>query len=244
MNINNYLKRIDVTKVDLAKELKLSRPTLNLYIEQFELGKKIENERYDIIFNRLFSNEKMERAEFDKRLESVKFLLDRDKRYDIGRLSPESADMVSRIHNMLIEDLSDNQWNKKVYDAIIILLDNYRENSLLKEIACYYSDLNSDSDLTGLDEKSKAYYSYFNKCIRGVEAKPPKFDLDEYELFLDRKKEIKNKRDERNRNKTKNIQQLMKKIIGEVDKEYKEKGVELSEEEMLGEVIRRIRAYN
>ena len=54
-------------------------PTLNQYIELFETGKKIENERYNIIFKRLFSDRTASKELFDQKMKAVKFLLERDK---------------------------------------------------------------------------------------------------------------------------------------------------------------------
>ena len=106
MNINEYLKKIEKTKIELARDLNLSRPTLNQYIELYESGHKIENDRYDIIFNSLFSNENISRTQFDAKVDSVKLLLERDKKYEIGNLSPNAADWVARIHNSIVQDMS------------------------------------------------------------------------------------------------------------------------------------------
>ncbi len=55
------------------------RPTLNQYIELFETGKKIENERYNIIFKRLFSDRSVSKELFNQKMRAVKFLLEREK---------------------------------------------------------------------------------------------------------------------------------------------------------------------
>ena len=166
MNISQYLKLIGITKTQLASELGLSRPTLNLYIEQFESGKKIDNERYDIIFKHLFSDRIESKDIFEQRVNAVKFLLERDKKYDIGSLTPEAADIVARIHSIMVSDLSKSDWNRKVYETVIAFLTRYRSDEFFRELSGYFSDLNSDSDLSGISEQTKTYYSCFYKCFR------------------------------------------------------------------------------
>lgn len=241
MNIKDFLKSIAKTKSELAKDLELSRPTLNQYIEMYETGKKIENERYNIIFDRLFSDEEMTRKQFDINLASVKFLLERDRKYDIGNLNPEDADMVARIHNKMIQDLGKNNWNKKVYDTILILLENYRSDTVMNELACYYSDLNSNSDLSDLSEKNKTYYSYYNMVLGKIEDKEPKYNDDEYKQFLRRRDEIREEKRESIDLKSKKIRRKMQQILADVEKEFIQKKEDVSEYEIMHEVIRRMK---
>lgn len=240
MDINSFLKRINKTKTELAPELGISRPTLNQYIELYENGKDIENDRYNIIFQRLFSNPDMDREEFDRQLESIKFLLERDRRYDIGTLDPEAADMVARVHNKMISDMSEGQWDKKVYDAISILLSHYRTQPVMRELLRYFSDLNSDSDLEDLQEESKAYYSYYYKMLREIVDVPPTLKAEDYEAFLLRKAEISKIRRSENNKKTESIKKKIDDILLEVELEYQKSGFDVSESEILTEVARRI----
>ena len=241
MNINEYLKKIEKTKVELAKELNISRPTLNQYIELFESGHKIENERYEIIFRRLFSADKMTREQFDTQMKSVRFLLERDRKYDIDNLKPESADIVVRIHNCIVHDMSSENWNNKVYDAILILLKNYRTNTIMRELAGYFTDLNSDSDLSDLSYETKAYYAYYYECLRKILEKAPEYDENKFNCFVKRKEEISIQK-KKNRDKaTKSIQDRLQKILEDVEFEFKEKEIDVSEDEMMNEVIRRMK---
>lgn len=240
MNINQFLKKVNKTKTDLANEIGISRPTLNLYIELFESGKPIENDRYNIIFNRLFSNPDMDKEQFESQLESVRFLLERDKKYDIGILTPDAADIVANIHNKMILDMGKDEWDKKVYEAISIILSQYRIQPLMRELMSYYSDLYSDSNLENLSAKSKAYYSFLYKMFREITEKAPRFNAAEYEMFKIRKKEIADERTLRNSKKTESIKKLINKIIKEVEFEYQKDGIEASESEILSEVVRRV----
>lgn len=241
MNISKYLKDIGKTKTELAEELGLSRPTLNLYIELFEEGKRIENERYDIIFDRLFSGRLVNRELFDRKMESVKFLLERDRRYDIGLLSTEAADIVAKIHNIMVDDLSTDGWDRKVYDAVIVFLTRYREDIVFHELSKYFSDLNSDSDLSDISELSKAYYSQFYSFFRYIVNEHPQLDLDNYGAFLVRRSQLSKERAKRNAQRTENIKELISDKLKEVERDFLENGIDASEEELITELVRRMR---
>ena len=240
MSINQYLKILGKTKSELAEELGISRPTLNQYIELYETGQKIENERYDIIFKRLFSDKQANRDLFEKKLISIKNLMERDKKYDIGCLEPEAADLVARIHNNMVHDMSKGEWSKKVYDAVLILLARYNDYPIMRELAGYFSDLNSDSDLSGLSEESKAYYAYYYKCFREIRDNPPKYDPNIYNEFLTRKEELAREREERKKNKKKKVQDRLDSVVKEVLSEFQKSGIEATEDEIMNEVVRRM----
>ena len=241
MNINQYLKSIGKTKKDLADELGLSRPTLNLYIDRFETGKKIDNERYELIFKRLFSDRIVSKELFEKKMDAVKYLLERDKKYDIGSLTPESADIVASIHNIMVNDMSIDGWDRKVYESIIIFLTRYRKDDFFRELSGYFFDLNSDSDLSDISDQTKVYYSNFYKCFRDL-IDHPVLDLIEFDSFLERKAQLSLERAKKNAQKSEKIKEIINKKIKEVEQEFFDKGIELSEEEVLTELIRRVQA--
>ena len=242
MNIDQYLKLIGKTKTELSEELGLSRPTLNVYIEQYETGKNIENERYAIIFDRLFSDRSVSRTVFDRKMEAVKYLLERDRKYDIGLLNTEAADLVAKIHNIMVSDLSKDNWNRKVYDTVITFLTRYKEDEIFCELSGYFSDLNSDADLSDISNITKAYYSYFYKCFRELVSKRPALDSDNYEAFLNRRTELSEERAKRNAQITDNIKEMINNKLNEVEKEFRENGIEASEEDLIAELVRRMRA--
>ncbi len=240
MNINQYLKSIGKTKTELADELRVSRPTLNLYIEAFESGQKIENERYDIIFKCLFSDRTGSKELFDRKMVAVKSLLERDEKYDIGCLEPEAADMVVRIHNNMVHDMSTGDWNRKLYDFILIFLSNYKDSAVMRELAGYFSDLNSDSELSELSIETKAYYAYFFKCFSKIVDDAPPYDQSYFEAFSTRKEQIRGEREKRNIEKKNNIKAKLDNIINEVEFMFRENGIDATEEELTTEIMRRL----
>lgn len=241
MNVNEYLRTIKKTKSELAQELSISRPTLNQYIDLYDMGNKIENERYEIIFERLFSDMSLSREKFDKRVQSIKYLLERDRRYEVGNLKPDAADLIARMHNILVNDLSDDQWNRKVYDGIEILLRSYRTNVVMRELLSYFSDLNSNSDLAYLSREDKAFYSFFFGFLRNIVDSEPIFDEKTYSDFLARREQIRIEREKTRNEVSERIQRRMRDLLEEVDSEFKEKGIDVTEEEMVSEVIRRMK---
>ena len=241
MNITQYLKALGKTKTELADELGLSRPTLNQYIEMFESGKHIDNERYNIIFNRLFSDESVNRELFDRKMESIKILLERDRKYDIGLLNPEAADLVAKLHNIMVNDLSTNDWDRKVYDTISIFLSRYKEDVFFRNLSGYFSDLNSDSDISDIPDLTKAYYSYFYQCFRKLITEQPVYIPEEYNSFLERRNRLIQEKAERNAQKTERIKELINSTLIEVEKEFLENGIEASENDIVSELLRRMR---
>lgn len=241
MNINQYLKSIGKTKKDLANELGLSRPTLNLYIDKFENGKKIDNERYELIFKRLFSDRIVSKKLFDKKMDAVKYLLERDKKYDIGSLTPEAADIVASIHNIMVNDMCIDDWDRKVYETIIIILTRYRKDDFFRELSGYFFDLNFNSDLSNITEQSKVYYSCFYSCFRDL-INNPVLNLDAYEAFLERRTQLSLERAKMNSQKSEKIKDIINIKIKEIEQDFLDKGIEYSEEEVLTEFIRRVQA--
>ena len=54
MKIKNILKENNIKLVELSNALNISRPTLNLYIDEFEREGKIPNKEYDSFFKKIF----------------------------------------------------------------------------------------------------------------------------------------------------------------------------------------------
>lgn len=239
MNIKEFLKLNGIKKIDLSKDLELSRPTLDQYIEIFECGKEIENERYNIIFKRLFSNLDIDRYEFDKRLMSVKYLLNRDKKYDIGELAPEAADLIADIHNKMVRDMEE-QWNSKVYEFILILLNNYKKNEIMNMLAGYFTDLNTDFDSSKWSNTEKAYYAYYYQCFRKIHLQAPELDEEAFSSFLKRKEELKSEREKRKEEKFQSVQNRMQDAISALKEEYGKNESELSERELMEAIIKRL----
>ena len=168
-------------------------------------------------------------------------MLERDKKYDIGILTPEAADLVAKIHNIMVNDLSTDNWNKKVYDAVIVFLTCYKKDVFFRELSGYFSDLNFDTDISDISDLSKAYYSCFFKCFREIVNEHPVFDSEDYDAFLKRRAQLSKERAKRNALKSNNIKEVINEKLKEIEKEFLDNGIEASEEDLLAELIRRMR---
>ena len=102
--------------------------------------------------------------------------------------------------------------------------------------------MNSDADLSDISNITKAYYSYFYKCFRELVSKRPALDSDNYEAFLNRRTELSEERAKRNAQITDNIKEMINNKLNEVEKEFRENGIEASEEDLIAELVRRMRA--
>lgn len=236
VDIKRYLKTIGVTQSDLASHLSISRPTLDSYIEQYEADGKLDKERYNIIFSRLFSSENVGRTEFDARLKSIEYLLDRDKRLNTDGLSPKDADIVSKIHLTMLSDLENGMADGKIYQFILLLLRNYKKNIQLCEYAHYIADLNLklEDEMSDLD---KRYYAFFFKAMSPLGDGMPQFNQASFEEFMKKRsiiQEEKNKALERTR---KGVQEKIKELIRRAQTELEEEGAEITEDAVLGKLL-------
>jgi hypothetical protein len=66
-------------------------------------------------------------------------------------------------------------------------------------------------------------------------------DEEEFKLFLKRREKLKLEREQNRDAKARNIQDKLKKILEEVESEYKDKSIDVSEDEMMAEVLRRMK---
>lgn len=232
-NIKQYLKEVGITQKEFAERIGLSRPTLDTYIEMYENGQTIPKERYDIIFKRLFDCNNHSSEEFNKNLQQVENLLNRDKKYGTSDLEPEAADYVSLIIRNMNKDLKMADWNKDVYTFINILISNYRENEIFKQLVEYFIYLNGIRSVETIKEDQIPYFANIFRAFRSLTENPSVYDEQDYQNFLNRcfeisesKKKVKDKR----KNK-------LKERIQDMIAKYESKGVELSEEEII-EVIK------
>ena len=236
VNIKKYLKNVGITQKEFAERIGLSRPTLDTYIEMFESGQVIPKERYNIIFKRLFSVQDFSAKEFERNLQQIENLLNRDQKYGTSDLSPEAADYVSLIVRNMTKDFKTDDWNKDVYTFINILISNYHENEIFLHLVEYFIYLNNIREIEDIKESQKSYFANMFKTFHDLLEKPDSYDEADYQAFLNRCIEIKtqkkNKRDERNNNLKERIQMMVA--------EYEKKGIDLNEEEIIEEIKKQL----
>lgn len=228
-NIKQYLKDVGITQKEFAERIGLSRPTLDTYIEMFESGQTIPKERYDIIFKRLFDYDKCSAEEFAKNLKQVENLLSRDQKYGTSDLEPEAADYVSLIVRNMNKDLRIADWNKDVYTFINILISNYRENEIFKQLVEYFIFLNDIRSVETIEENQIPYFANLFRAFHSLTEDPSVYDEQDYKNFLKRCFEIRERKQKlANERKDKLKERIQNMIV-----EYEKKGIDLNEEEIV-----------
>ena len=235
INIKEYLKSIGISKQEFATEIKLSRPTLDSYIITYENGETIPRERYQIIFDELFS-ETLEPEAFRMELDRLKNLLDRDERLGTDKLDTYAADMVSRLKDRMFQDMSQVDWNPSVYTFIDMLITSYRKNIIFERLAEYFTYLNR-SELDDLASKEQIpYFARFYKLFDSLLKDSISYEEADYEAFLKRRRQlIKN-----NINEQKEKEERIKRLISDTARELQETGINATETEIVKAILEKL----
>lgn len=225
-DIKNYLKTIGITHKYLAKQLNLSRPTLDVYIEYYENGKTIPKEKYAEAFERLFSIENG-REDFLEILERVSGLLYQDYILGTSDNSMEETDQIANILNSIKKDLNTDDYSLDIYVFINALIHSYRDNIILYRLAEYFLYINGNKELKDIKKEQIPYLANFHKLFWQLTQDADNYDESDYLFFLERCEEI--RIDNHNRETEKKIHEKVQKAIEKIAKS----GKEISEEEIL-----------
>lgn len=228
IDIKKKLREVGLTQKEFAEKLELSRPTLDTYIQLYECGKEIPKEKYRIIFSNLFENE-YSKEEFEKELQGLVGLLERDKRYGTADLSAEASDYVSTIMNQMRKDMRSEEWDSDIYCFINILLANYKTNKIFKELSSYFVYLNGIKKIEEISEEEVSYLANYYKVFRELKEFPERYERKDYEAFLNRCHEIDIEKKQRQEQKKEALKEQIHKMLVEKEK----LGVELSEEDII-----------
>lgn len=161
MNIKLTLKKYGITLTDFARAIFISRPTLNIYIEEFEDKGTLPDERYSILFNKLFKEAK-NKEEFESYMHSYNNLLAKEKILNTYDLPPEKSDMISLIIEAMRRDLKNEESNENIYKFILFIISSYTSLTIFEELANYFLSLNSVIDFNELnkDQQDKVIRIY------------------------------------------------------------------------------------
>ena len=164
MNIRILLKEYDCTLSDFANALFLSRPTLNTYIHLYENRKKLPNKKYQIIFDRIFS-QKITKNDFYEMLEKCNTLVAKDQILNTTDLSPKRTDIILNITEEIRKDLDSDCADENIYIFIRMIINYYKKIPAIKKISNYFLALNSKINYDDLSKKEKqdilSLYRYF-----------------------------------------------------------------------------------
>lgn len=116
--IKNFLKQNGITLIQFAADLNISRPTLDIYIKNYDEGNELSNQLFQKIFNFLFEDQSVSKEEFSTKYEYVK---------DYYGKKDSS---LSSLHSKSIgaEEAEEDEY-KKICDKVIALLENSKTNS-------------------------------------------------------------------------------------------------------------------
>lgn len=216
MDIKNFIRKMGYTQSIIADTLGISRPTLDLYIDQFEKMGYVSRGKYDRIFKCLFSDKDISPIVFKRRLESVCDIDKKGVRPDYLSNS-NTSDLASRIHNIIIDDVQEGN-NEYIYTFIELLLKKYRNDESLQMLAKYYYYLYTDVSVSNINDVERLYFSNFYNVLTILEKGVAHYIDDDFKCFIDKKRKIKMEKRRKKDETVRNIDLLMKKSIDEFEK--------------------------
>lgn len=190
MEIKRQLKTLDVKISRLAQELGISRPTLDTYIEYYENGQPIPNERYRKIFEYLFADETISTIEFAKRFDYIKRTFLQSDGLD-GQQSKEQA-IRDNLSNFAYS--ADSQ--KELLEFINLLINNSKVD-LVQAITEYFNYVNGLKayESVNVEEKNKALFSQLYKIFADYKADSIQLNEESYSGFVEKSNRIFQKKD-------------------------------------------------
>lgn len=234
MEIEKILERNEITITSFANKLKISRPTLYKFIERYNLNQNTGNEKYDIIFNKLFQKE-ISKEEFENELEKYSYLVDRDKKHGVLELDTKRTDTYSLIVSNIKKDLNEEEFDATIYWTLNLFLQRYREDELFLLILRYFYILNN-SEAKYRSEKEEKFCIKLNKLLKETYEDKLKYNEKEKEYFENRRKEIKRQIEE----KRKEAKKITERVIEEEIQKQILKGIS-PEDISIEEILRKIK---
>ena len=185
MNIKEQLKSIDVKITKLAAGLSVSRPTLDAYIDIYENGGKIPNEKYQEIFDYLFSDEDISPIEFAQKYDYVKRIMMADSSH---RSVDNSVDKRKNYLARTLVSLINNENISLESLEFIYLLMRSNDNNAIKLLSEYICLSNGITDWEGkeLTDEQKAFFSSISAFFDAYKNGELTIDNDRVKMLLER----------------------------------------------------------
>ena len=194
MKIKDILKENNVKLVELSNALNISRPTLNLYIDEFEREGKIPNKDYDSFFKKISEKGYKSREELLEYINEFKKFLDNKKFNDF---LPENLDILQSIYNKIYNDMKGKNKVIAIYKFIDSAINNYEEDKVLSGYINYILYLNGLKDIKEMKAQEKALVSKLFPIMKKYEESGLKVDSLGLKEFYTRADEIKQNREKR-----------------------------------------------
>lgn len=194
--IKAVLKRNNILLSEFADSLNISRPTLDVYIRNYDSGGRLSNNLFQKIFDFLFSDAQMSKEDFQKRY--VYVIENYGKRTDMSSYSQSIVQTSSgetnienraqAVYDVLGEDLVLERFSKDEYNVLAKLL--MKDSGLLHCIFKYFllwKGKISLSDLSELEKMMSINLFLFDKKVQVSEFTYSEEDYRELELAIDKK---------------------------------------------------------
>jgi len=247
VDIKIQIKKYGFTQFEIADLLHISRPTLNSYIRQYEEKERVNNEKYDIIFNKLFSKE-LDKEKFKETLESFGSLIARDSDKGIMDLSAELTDLFTSIEKHMKEDLHSKNADEDIYIFINMIITSYKQEPIFKKLASYFLYLNGQKNLNTIQYEDKVYLSNYYKLFLSDKLKTLKIDTPFMSKFIEDAGEM-IKRNEKKRTKKyeEKISILLKNEVDKVVNSISDQGMGINSldiDEILSNIVKNRKLNN
>lgn len=185
MNIKEQLKSIDVKITKLANGLNISRPTLDAYIDIFESGGKISNEKYQEIFEYLFSNETITPVEFAQKYDYVKRVMLSEAKQGLAESKLEKR--RNYLTRVLVSLINNDDISIESLEFVYLLMRS-SENKAVKLLSEYICLSNGLTDWEGkeLTAEQKAFFSSISAFFDTFKNGELTIDEDRVNMLLER----------------------------------------------------------
>lgn len=213
MNIKKILKDMNIKLYEFSEKLNISRPTLNYYINEYETHYNISNEKINDLFTKLFSK-KLDKENFVEILNE--FYL-KNKGADGEDYSEENQSLIYSINEKMRKDLKGLNVNNALYKFINSALHMYEKDPGLTGYINYNLYLNGLKNLEKIKSKEKKLVSNLFPIMKKYVNSSLEFSEEGYEDFIERIKEIEDKRtNKRKEIENKIKEQLSQEIMNEI----------------------------
>ena len=210
MKIKDILKENNVKLIELSNALSISRPTLNLYIDEFEKEGKISNKEYESFFKKILKKTYATREELFGDINEFKEFLN-NKKY--GDFLPENLNILQSIYRKIYNDMKGKNKVVAIYKFLESAINNYGEDKALSGYINYTLYLNGLKDLKEITADDKILVSNIFPIMKKYEKSELEINDEGLKDFYSRVDEIKKVRETRYQKFEKELKEkLMKEI--------------------------------
>jgi len=183
MEIKKKLKTYDVKLTKLASDMNISRPTLDYYINCYEKGIAIPNEKYQKVFDLLFENSVESTVDFAIRYDRIKKMVDQNQEKNLIETTSQRRMYISE---KITSSIYRNQMDISLLEFLNLFIEN-SNNDLVKAIYLYFNYTNGFLSVTdALSLQDKALYSQLIRVFSQYNDKTIEHDELQFDKFMEK----------------------------------------------------------